>query len=381
MNDRRSFSSGTLVRIGSLTCSIGIAGFLVFAQVAVPAASTLPGPASIQALEKNVPKLMRDHAVPGLSLALIRNGNIYWVKSFGVRNAHAPHQPVTKDTIFEAASLSKVVFAYAVLKLVEQGKLDLDKPLQQYLDAPYINGDPRIDKITARLVLSHRTGFPNWRPDKDLTIRFAPGDHFSYSGEGFVFLSKAVERIAHQPFDEFMQQTVFTPLAMSNSSYTWRDDYDSRTAIGHDKDGTTKEKWKPKEGNPASSLQTTALDYARFMTALLNGTGLKPETLRQMETSQTPVQQNCTANCFEAGPVSTNVFWGLGVGLQQTSAGRALWHWGDNGAFKAYLVAIPARKSGLVLFANSENGLDIAAAIVKAALGCDQPALQWLHHP
>jgi CubicO group peptidase (beta-lactamase class C family) len=349
---------------------------MFFTQAA--GAASLPGPESIQALEETVPALMQANHVPGLSMALIRDGKIYWVKSFGVKDGDAP---VTRETTFEAASLSKVVFAYAVLKLADQGRIDLDRPIQSYLEAPYIEGDPRIGKITARLVLSHRTGFPNWRPKEGLTIHFEPGDHFSYSGEGFVFLAKAVEQITGQSLNDFMQQMVFTPLGMTSSSYVWRSDYDARTAIGYDKDGKAHDKWKPKEANPASSLQTTAEDYARFVTALLNGKGLKPDTLKQMETEQTAVQVGCTPNCFNDAPLSTNVFWGLGVGLERTSAGRAFWHWGDNGSFKAYMVGYPERRSGLVIFTNSENGLSIASAIVKAALGSDQPGLRWLKQP
>ena len=341
-------------------------------------ASPVPGPASVRALERTVPELMRKNNVPGLSLALIRNGKIYWTNSFGVKDGNAP---VTNDTTFEAASLSKVVFAYAVLKLADQGKIDLDTPIQNYLDTPYIKGDPRINKITARLVLSHRTGFPNWRPKERLIIHFEPGDHFSYSGEGFVFLGKAVERITGQSLNEFMQQMVFTPLGMTSSSYVWRQDYDARTAIGHDKDGKAQGKWKPKEANPASSLQTTALDYARFMTALLDGKGLNADTLKQMETPQTAVQQNCTVNCFDVAPLSTTISWGLGVGLEKTSAGPAFWHWGDNGSFKAYMIGFPEYKSGFVMFTNSENGLSVADAVVKGALGFDQHSLQWLKHP
>jgi CubicO group peptidase (beta-lactamase class C family) len=356
----------------------GAMTFILLSQLAAPPASSLPGSASIHALEQSLPELMRNNNVPGLSLALIRDGQIYWVKSFGVKDGDAP---VTNHTTFEAASLSKVVFAYAVLKLADQGKLDLDAPLQHCLGAPYIEGDPRINKITARMVLSHRTGFPNWRPKEGLTIHFEPGDHFSYSGEGFVFLAKAVERITGQNLNDFMQQMAFTPLGMTSSSYVWRQDYDARTAIGHDKDGKAQDKWKPNEANPASSLQTTALDYARFMTVLLSGKGLKPDTLKQMETPQIAVQQNCTSNCFDVAPLSTTVFWGLGVGLEKTSAGPAFWHWGDNGSFKAYMVGFPDRKSGLVMFTNSENGLIIADAVVRAALGADQPGLQWLKHP
>jgi CubicO group peptidase (beta-lactamase class C family) len=360
---------------------LGIVAFIVFSlftQMAAPAAAASPGPDSVRTLDQAVPALMRKNNVPGVSLALIRDGRVYWVKSFGVKDGDAP---VTNDTTFEAASLSKVVFAYAVLKLADQGKIDLDTPLQHYLSAPYIEGDPRINKITARMVLSHRTGFPNWRPNEGLTIHFEPGDHFSYSGEGFAFLAKVVEQITGRKLNDFVQEMVFTPLGMTSSSYIWRADYDARTAIGHDKDGKPQDKWKPKEANPASSLQTTAVDYARFMTALLDGKGLKPETLKQMETPQVAVQANCTPNCFAAGPVSTTVFWGLGVGLEKTSAGLAFWHWGDNGSFKAYMVGFPGHKSGLVMFTNSENGLSIAGDVVKAALASDQPGLEWLKHP
>lgn len=369
-----------IVRCLLLSC-ICLNSLLTFiAPPQVPGGSSTsspPGPASVHALEKIVPELMQKHSVPGLSLALIRDGRVYWVKSFGVKDGHVA---VTKDTSFEAASLSKVVFAYAVLKLADQGKIDLDAPLQHYLDTPYLQGDPRINKITARIVLSHRTGFPNWRPKEELAIHFEPGDHFSYSGEGFVFLSKAVERITGKSLNDFMQEMVFTPLGMTSSSYVWRRAYDARTAIGHDKEGKPQDKWKPQEANPASSLQTTALDYGRFMTALLDGKGLKPETLKQMVSPQTPVEQNCTVNCFDNAPPSKNVFWGLGVGLEKTSAGLAFWHWGDNGSFKAYMVGILEQKSGLVMFTNSENGLSIADTVVRAALDCDQPSLQWLSH-
>jgi len=370
MNARRKQESS-----GSIS-TLGTTALIVFIQAAPPPTSSLLGP-SVHAVEQAVPELMQEHSVPGLSMALIRDGKIYWVKGFAVKDGNVP---VTKDTTFEAASLSKVVFAYAVLKLADQGKIDLDAPLQRYLDAPYIPGNPRINKITARMVLSHRTGFPNWRPKEGLTIHFEPGDHFSYSGKGFVFLAKAVERITGQSFNDFMQRMVFTPLGMTSSIYVWRQDYDARTAIGHDKDGKGQDKWKPNEANPASSLQTTALDYARFMAALLDGKGLKPDTLTQMETPQTPVEENCTANCFGVAPLSTSVFWGLGIGLEKTSTGLAFWHWGDNGGFKAYMVGFPQQKSGLVMFINSDNGLAIADAVVKAAFGSDQPSLQWLKH-
>ena len=106
---------------------------------------------------------MKDGYVPGLSIAVIRNGKLAWNHGFGVKNAETK-EPVTEDIVFEAASLSKPVFAYAVLKLVDSGKLELDTPLVKYLNRPYIENDDRVNLITARRVLTHTTGFPNWRP-------------------------------------------------------------------------------------------------------------------------------------------------------------------------------------------------------------------------
>src|SRR5262249_26786218 len=156
-------------------------------------------------------------------------------------------RPVDDNTVFEAASLSKPVFAYAVLKLVEQGKIGLDVPLTKYLPKPYVDGDPRLEKITARIVLSHRTGFPNWRGPNPLTFHFTPGEAFSYSGEGFVYLQRVVEQIESKPLNDVMAELVFNPLGMTSSSYVWRADFDELTATGHDSDAIPQDLWKPKE--------------------------------------------------------------------------------------------------------------------------------------
>ena len=339
-----------------------------------------PDKTIIAALQKRLPELMNGANVPGVSLALIRDGKTFWSQGFGVRDAKSG-QPVTEDTIFEAASLSKPVFAYAVLKLVDQGKLDLDRPLSQYLETPYIEGDERLNAITARYVLSHRTGFPNWRGNNPLTIRFAPGERFSYSGEGFVYLGKVVMHITGRSLNDFMSEEVFTPLGMTSSSYIWRDDYDARTATGHGSSGQPEEKTKPTVENPASSLHTTARDYALFLDAVLRGTGLKSETLKQMETSQVAVDPECT-NCTDRAPkeLSKTISWGLGFGIQNTKDGESLWHWGDNGNFKCFFEVYPKQKIGLVMFTNGDNGLSIAGEVIHIALGSEQPAFDWLKY-
>jgi CubicO group peptidase (beta-lactamase class C family) len=339
-----------------------------------------PDQKTVAALQKQVPELLKAATVPGVSVALIRDGKTYWVHSFGVSDAKSG-QPVLDETIFEAASLSKPVFAYGVLKLVDEGKLDLDTQLSNYLPKPYIEGDPRLDKITARIVLSHRTGFPNWRPEENLTIHFTPGERFSYSGEGFVYLQKAIEQITGKPLNEYMSEAVFRPLGMASSSYVWQPEFDARTALPHDAAGQTGEKSKPKDANAASSLHTTAGDYAIFVEALLNGTGLSSKTWKEMEKPQVAVDPECT-NCTERVPkeLSKSVFWGLGIGIQQTAEGESLWHWGDNGRFKCFVVAYPKQRIGAVFFMDGENGLSIINELIRTAIGGEQPALSWIKY-
>jgi CubicO group peptidase (beta-lactamase class C family) len=330
----------------------------------------------------DIPVLMEKAGVPGLSIAVIRGGKTTWTGSFGVRNVEAKKR-VTKDTLFNVGSLSKPVFAYGVLRLVDAGKLKLDEPLAPYLPKEFTVGDLRFNQITARIVLSHRTGFPNWPGDgKPLTIHFTPGERFSYSGAGMVFLQKAVEKITGRPLNDYMQEAVFAPLGMKHSSYLWNPAFENEVAVGYNVGRTPADLSKADQANAAASLTTTAEDYAIFLDAVLQGKGLRPATLREMETPQIAVDSGCS-NCVEgtpSGKLSTTIFWGLGFGIEKTAAGESLWHWGDNGVFKSFFVVRPATKSGVVYLTNSENGLSIGRQIVTETLGGEQPAFDWLKY-
>jgi CubicO group peptidase (beta-lactamase class C family) len=337
---------------------------------------------SIARLERDIPRLMTEADIPGLSVAVIRNGNIAWSHNFGVMNSETK-KPVDDNTIFEAASLSKPVFAYAVFQLVDSGKLDLDKPLNQYLPGRYdVGDDPRLDQITARRVLSHTTGFPNWRPrgDPKVKIYFTPGDRFSYSGEGFVYLSRVIEHITGEQLDAFMKRTVFDPLGMKSSSYAWRDDYDSRKTYAHNSVGGVSGLNKVEKPNAAASLQTNAADYATFVCAILNGTGLKPESRTLMLSSQISVGETSNSINTPQPKLSPTISWGLGWGLEKTRDGAAFWHWGDNGDAKAYVVAYEKQKTGVVMFANASNGLAIIREFVEDTVGGEHPSLSWINY-
>lgn len=333
-------------------------------------------------LESLIPRLMNDGDVPGLAIAVVRGSEIFWHRAFGVKNTETK-EPVVDTTIFEAASLTKPVFAYAVLKLVEGGKLDLDTPLSKYLPQPYIDNDERLSLITARRVLSHTTGFPNWRPaGQPLKIHFTPGDRFSYSGEGFVYLQRVVEQLTNQPLDQYMKTAVFDPLGMTDSSLVWMDRYDAMKATGHNSGGAPTTKRKPPKANAAASLHTTAQDYARFVIAINSGAGLKRETVREMLGPQIKVNENCR-NCLNPAStqLSSTVAWGIGWGLQLTEDGTSFWHWGDNnGDVHCYVVGFPAQKLGVVIFTNSGNGHSIIPDIISEAIGGRQPAIAWINY-
>lgn len=366
--------------------------FLAVLQLAWPQEKSNPSTTLLKAsvkkeevvarLETLVPRLLDEGMVPGLSIALIQKGELAWHRGFGVKNSQTK-EPVVANSMFEAASLSKPVFAYAVLKLVDAGKLDLDTPLNKYLPGNYdVGNDARIGQITARHVLSHTPGFPNWRrPGGPLTIHFTPGERFSYSGEGFVYLSKVVEHITGEKFNDLMTKMVFVPLGMTDSSYVWQDRYGPQMTSRHRANGDPTGQNKSTEANAAASLRTTAQDYGRFLVAILHGTGLKKETAKLMLTPQIKLSESGTNNIGRPPEkLSATLSWGLGWGLQTTGDGLSFWHWGDNGDSKAYVVVNEKQKFGLVIFANSANGLSIVPEIVNEAVGGEQPALAWLKY-
>jgi CubicO group peptidase (beta-lactamase class C family) len=336
---------------------------------------------AIAKLQKDIPELMKKADIPGMSVAMIRDGKLAWSGVFGVANADTK-KPVTSETLFEAASLSKPVFAYGVLKLVDEGKLNLDSPLNKYLGNNYdVVDDPRINLITARRVLSHTSGFPNWRDNdntKTLLIHFTPGEKWSYSGEGMVYLAKVVEKITGLSLEDYMQQKVLQPLGMKSSSYIWQDSYDSIKAYRHDVLGNVSGRWEPKGGhaeavkdggNAAASLSTNATEYSKFIIAVLNGTGLKKETWEQMLAPQIRVTEKYP-------PIA----WGLGVGLETMPGEKYFWHWGDNGDGKAYVTASVSHKDAIVYFANSANGLSIVTEILADGIGGVHPAVMNLDY-
>jgi CubicO group peptidase (beta-lactamase class C family) len=341
-------------------------------------------------LEQRIPEWMRRENVVGLSVALVQDVTSAgaptgtWQRGFGLKDK-ASGERVTPDTVFQAASLSKPVFAYAVLKACAEGVLDLDAPLTTYLPEPYIPDDPRLHRITVRHVLSHTPGLPNWRPkDRPLRIHLPAGERFAYSGEGYVYLQRVVERVSGQPLDAWMRSRLLDPLDMRSSSYVWLDAYGAQAARGHDAEGKPNEPGILRAPNAAYSLYTTAAEYARFVTTLLQPPDdpacLTVEQVAQMLTPQVPVNNAGFHVEWPPSRVRTHdqISWGLGWGIQQTAHGKAFWHWGDNGDFQAFAMASPQQKRAMVCMANSKSGRALWADLFGLAFGGAQPAVSWL---
>jgi CubicO group peptidase (beta-lactamase class C family) len=225
----------------------------------------------IASLEEDIPKLMDENKVPGLSLALIEDARVAWARGFGVRDRDTGFR-VDPNTVFEAASMSKPVFAYVVMKANENGVLRLDIPLVKYTRERFIEGDPRLDLITARHVLSHTAGFQDIRSAKNpLKIHFNPGEKWMYSGEGYYFLQSVMTgltgrvnrracsrfeagfEVCATDFDAYMKTHLLAPFGMNRSGYLWTDRLARELARPHDT-----------HGDPLPYRKPTAAAVARY---------------------------------------------------------------------------------------------------------------------
>jgi CubicO group peptidase (beta-lactamase class C family) len=339
-------------------------------QTAEPLKTSADEKALVADLEKTIPELMKAANIPGLSIAVIRDGKLLWTRGFGVKNS-LTGEPVTADTIFEAASLTKPFFAYAAMKLVESGELDLDRPLIEYiprekiekslghsLDFEGFRGD-WFRKITARMVLSHSSGLPHGERGRPYPIFFEPGTKYRYSADGYYYLQMVIEHLKGEKLDTWMKRMALDPLKMDASSMVWQERYEKSAAVGHDALGGTDGRFrKRREAHAAATLYTTAQDYAKFVAAMLNDVGLKKETIDLMLKPQIDVVKD--------------VFWGLGFGLERTAAGDGFWQWGDYGTFRNYIVGYKKQKIAVVYLTNSFNGLSIAQDIIAHAIGGGQ---------
>lgn len=317
------------------------------------------------AIESQTPVLMEKFHVPGVSIAIVENNRIAWTGTWGVKRAGTVDR-IDDRTLFEAASMSKPLFAYAVLKLVEQGVLDLDRPLVDYLDEPYLDDQPDHKLITARMVLTHTTGFPNWRKDGwrkggPLPVQFKPGSKYGYSGEGFLYLQRVVEHITGETLAALMNRALMKNIGMTASSYVFDEKRKQDYSGGHDHDGEFKTgRDFYREGNAAFSLYTTPSDYARFLVEIMKSDRSATHSLSKesIEAMLTPAIQATGRH---------DGWMGLGWQIHQTDSGKRVSHGGSNGSgFRCYSRFYPDRKAGIVIMTNSYSGEKLWKTLIEA---------------
>jgi CubicO group peptidase (beta-lactamase class C family) len=330
-------------------------------------------------LEKELPGLMAEQKTPGLGIVLLRDGKPLWRRGFGVRD-DVSKAPVDNDTVFEIASISKTVFSYVVLKLSEKGVLALDTPLTKYSPERRVEGDPRLDLITARHVLTHTTGLQNWRSDNEpLAIHFTPGEKFSYSGEAFGYLQSVVTHLTGHvnpnkfgtyergfkvyatDFDAFMQAHLLGPFGMKSSSYLWPASYEQHAAQPHDEQGEQSPKrhfgaTDAARYGAAGGLQMTATDYARYLIEILDpkpadAVRLKSVTRAEMIRPQVMINKTMSQ--------------ALGWQVYHTDAGDLICHGGGNPGFSSFVVAALERKVGAVFLTNADNGYKVIDRLLQ----------------
>lgn len=364
---------------------------------------------------RDLPRQMQALGVPGIAIAVVEDGRVAWSRGFGVTHAERG-TPVGDATLWEAASLSKPVFAYAVLQLVDRGELALDAPLVSYARPDYLGNSPWLERITVRDVLRHSTGLPDWRKDPangKLEPAVAPGTRIDYSGEAFVWLQLAVEAVTGESLDQTMTRLLFAPAGMRDSSYAWDAGLAARSVYGHrapdggrsgmppqmlreafDAALPVATEWnKPLSAwryadaeralplvqaaaapgvanwpsdilaNAAASLRCTAQDYARFLALMVHTDPapweLRPGTRAAMLSRQIDVPGRWTDK-------------GLGWNLESTARGPVFYHSGSNGGiFKAFALGDAARRRALVALTNAANGNLLYRRVVRAATGLD----------
>ena len=327
--------------------------------------------------------MLRDAGIPGAQLVhgTVDTATLYCV---GTTRNDADGKAVDAQTVFQAASLSKVVGAYVALRLADAGVIDLDTPLWQYWPSPRVAGNVPAQTITARQVLSHTSGLPNWQispslPEIEhtpLQSLMPPGQGFAYSGEGFFLLQRTLEQVTGQRWEQLAREHAFAPLGMDSSHYLATERFNAHKAYGHHADGTLERERVFAWENTAWTLSTTASDYHRFVTrALFNGEGLQPATHAAMLAPASDA-----ADPRATTPADARIAWGLGVGLQNADGRRLVWHWGDNPGFKAFFALDRDSGAHLVLLTNSQNGPKAYRPLLQQFLGAGQyPALDWIN--
>ena len=334
--------------------------------IGIVCASVVFGPGLLS--QSRIPRTFRDSApawlaaahVPALAVAVIEGGRVTSIQTFGELR---PGVPMSPRALFNIASLTKPIVAVTTLRLASAGKLDLEAPLDPFWIDPDIESDPRHSKLTARIILSHQTGFPNWRPrapNGKLGFLFDPGTKFGYSGEGFEYLRHALEHKYSRTLQQLSDSILFRPLHMSQTTFGWNPRADtSLFAFGHDTSGAPiiEEMRTMDRPNAADWLVTTIGDYSTFGEFVLHGAGMSRAAYANMTKPQ--VQMGKPGEAMGLG-------WEVMTGPADDPV--ILMHTGSDDGIKTMILLLPKSQRGLVMFTNGERGMDVVVKILQSTL-------------
>ncbi|MBO0593933.1 beta-lactamase family protein [Cellulophaga sp. E16_2] len=355
-------------------------------------------------LTGKIKSLIESAKVQGLAVSIFNSNELVYQKSFGFKNSS------TKDTldinsIFYGASLSKAVFSLLVMQLVEEGKINLDTPLQSYLDKPLpeyefnrnwrgyldLNGDNRYEKITARMCLSHTAGLPNWRfltkngfnINGKLSFLHNPGKQYSYSGEGLSLLQFVVEKVMGKGLEEMAQERIFMPLGMDRTSYIYvlQEKFKNQYVYGHDKNQNVIPFDEADEAGAAGSLGTTLSDYSKFIRALLKHKLVDKTIFDELFTQQISInskQQFGPDALIETDEnMDINLGYGLGWGLLESPYGYGAFKEGHAEGFQHYSIIFPEKEIGILILSNSDNAESMFKELLEISIGDIYTPWKW----
>jgi len=362
----------------------------LFAASAAPCAALDGRRLSASSLNERIETLMRANRVPGLGLAIIRGRNS-WMHAYGVRNAK-DNLPLTPDTVMYGASLTKATFAYMVMQLVDEKRVNLDRPIAEYLPKPLpdypkyadLAGDDRWRKLTFRTLLDHTSGLPNLRqfePDGKLKFHYGPGARFAYSGEGLNLAQFVLEQGLHLDVGAEMQRRIFDRFRMPRTSMTWRDDRGPDVADSHLENGNIVPHAHRRNVGAAGSMDTTLADWTHFLTAVVNGEGLSRASKTEMIRLQIPIDSAVQFPTFSEAKTDDykpiHLAYGLGWGVFETPFGHAFFKEGHDDGTANYALCIEPRRACILLLSNSVRAEGIFKAVVEQVMGDVHLPWKW----
>lgn len=342
-------------------------------------------------IDSTITRLSNAADVPGVGIAIFNEKKIAYLQTYGLRDTEKK-LPLTPDSVMTAASLTKSAFAVVTMQLVQEGVLQLDKPVYQYFPKPLpeyerykdLAGDPRYKLITLRMCLDHTTGFPNLRvfnDDHKLNINFTPGSRYAYSGEGIELAQLVVETVTKKPLNELMRQRLFAPDDMRSTSMVWEERFESDFANGYDEYGRSLGPERRKIADAAGSMQTTLHDYANFLAALMQGRDLNAKTMALMLSPQIAIHSKHEFPSLNTETTTENdvvgLSYGLGWGLYWSPYGRAFFKEGHDEGWRHYAVCIDRSGSGILIMTNSSNGEGIYKELLEALLHNTYTPIEW----